>query len=53
MEFASQNGFDPLVALNWKKIQRREIVKVKRKKDSRKERREIEFKNLKRQGVVH
>ncbi len=31
-EFASQKGFDPLVAVNWENVQYREMVKVRRKK---------------------
>ncbi len=37
IEFASQKGFDPLVAKNWENVQYREICKVKKKKNSRKE----------------
>ncbi len=42
IEFATQKGFDPLVAVNWENIQLKEIPKQVREKNSRKEQRERE-----------
>ncbi len=42
MEFATQKGFDPLVAINWENIKFKEILKqVGKKRD--KEREDIEI----------
>ncbi len=43
IEFASQKGFDPLVAINWQNVQYKEIKQVKRKRIQKRERREIEI----------
>ncbi len=41
IEFASQKGFDPLVAINWENIRYKEIIKqVKREKKLRKDQNE-------------
>ncbi len=45
IEFASQKGFDPLVAANWKNVRCSEMIKqVKEKKKHEGEEIEIEFK---------
>ncbi len=38
IEFASQKGFDPLVASNWENVQYQEILKEIKKKNSQKQR---------------
>ncbi len=44
IKFASQKGFDPLVAVNWENVKRRDIIKqVKRKPQGTSERWKMEI----------